>query len=217
GRVAGTEQGHDDRQPHHDLRGGDDHREERDDLAVEVAVHAGEGDEREVAGVEHQLDAHEHHDRVAPDQHTSGADGEQQRRQVQVVDGIHFDASSARLKVGGSIARRSRRSSARCSSARRSLSASWDTSRTWPRSRSVLLTVRSEGVPSGSRPAMSTALCRAYTPGAGSGGRYVPSRTRCSASSRWVLARSVRSRWVSTMAPTAAAISRAPVISKANT
>ncbi|CAM5481094.1 hypothetical protein SAURM35S_00112 [Streptomyces aurantiogriseus] len=64
---------------------------------------------------------------------------------------------------------------------------------------------------------MSTALCRAYTPGAGSGGTFVPSRTRCSASSRWVLARSVRSRWVSTMAPTAAVMSRAPVISKAKT
>ena len=35
---------------------------------VEVAVDAGERDEREVRGVEHQLDAHEHDDRVAPHQ-----------------------------------------------------------------------------------------------------------------------------------------------------
>src|SRR6185312_2534879 len=67
--------------------------EERDHLTVEVTVHAGERDEREVDRVEHQLDEHEHHERVAPQQHTGRADGEQQRRQIQVVSRVH-DASS---------------------------------------------------------------------------------------------------------------------------
>lgn len=34
----------------------------------------------QVAGVEHQFDAHEHDDGIAPQQHPGGADGEQQRR-----------------------------------------------------------------------------------------------------------------------------------------
>ena len=37
----------------------------------------GQGDEAEVDGVEHQLDAHEHHERVAPHEHADGADAEQ--------------------------------------------------------------------------------------------------------------------------------------------
>ena len=45
---------------------------------------AGEGDEGEVDGVEHQLDAHEHHQRVAPDQQADGADGEQHGGQHEV-------------------------------------------------------------------------------------------------------------------------------------
>ena len=49
GRAAGPEDGHDDRQADDDLGGGHDHHEEGDDLAVEVAVLPGEGDEREVA------------------------------------------------------------------------------------------------------------------------------------------------------------------------
>ena len=43
-----------------DLGGGDDHHEEHGRLAVDVAEPDGERDEREVDGVEHQLDAHEH-------------------------------------------------------------------------------------------------------------------------------------------------------------
>ena len=57
--------------------------------AVEVTVQPGEGDESQVDRVEHQLDAHEHHDRVAPQQHTGSANGEQQCREVEVILRIH--------------------------------------------------------------------------------------------------------------------------------
>src|SRR5689334_14516897 len=83
GRAAGAEDGHDDRQPDHDLRGGDHHHEEGGHLTVEVAVDPGEGDQREVRGVQHQLDAHEHHDRVAAGEHPDAADREQDRGQHQ--------------------------------------------------------------------------------------------------------------------------------------
>ena len=110
-------------------------------------------DEGEVAGVEHQLDAHEDHDRVAPDQHAGGADGEQQGCQIEVVDRIHLTPPLGRARVasrpaptagpgrGAGPAGRSER----CSSALRSASASLDTSRIWPRPRSVWLTVSSDG------------------------------------------------------------------------
>src|SRR5690349_11608541 len=42
GRMTGAEDRHDDRQTDDDLGRGDDHREEGDDLPVEVAVHPGE-------------------------------------------------------------------------------------------------------------------------------------------------------------------------------
>src|SRR5918998_362744 len=57
GRASGAEDGHDDREADHDLGSGHHHHEEGGDLAVEVAVLLGERDQREVRGVEHQLDA----------------------------------------------------------------------------------------------------------------------------------------------------------------
>src|SRR5205823_5056668 len=89
GRATGAEDRHDDREPDDDLGRGHDHHEERDDLPVERAVDPGEGDERQVDRVEHQLDAHEHDDRVAADEHTGRADGEQHGRQVEVVVRAH--------------------------------------------------------------------------------------------------------------------------------
>jgi hypothetical protein len=63
---------------------------------------------------------------------------------------------------------------------------------------------------------MSTALCRAYVPGPGSGaGR--PLATRSRDRSRWVGLGVMRSRCASTMAPSAAVISRALVTSNGNT
>src|SRR6201998_4143412 len=69
-----------------------------------MAVHPRERDERQVDGVEHQLDAHEHHDGVAAQQHACGPDGEQQRRKVKVISRIHdappFTASTGKAWAG---------------------------------------------------------------------------------------------------------------------
>src|SRR4029450_536235 len=58
-------------------------------MALGGAVDAGEGDEAEVHRVEHQLDRHEDHDRVAAKKHPCRADREQECRQVEVVRRIH--------------------------------------------------------------------------------------------------------------------------------
>src|SRR3954471_14126982 len=76
GGPSGPVDRHDDREADDDLRGGDDHHEERDDLAVDAPVRAGEGDQRQVDRVEHQFDAHEHDDGVAPHQDTHGPNRE---------------------------------------------------------------------------------------------------------------------------------------------
>src|SRR4030095_12912230 len=55
GGPAGPVDRHDDRETDDDLGGGDDHDEERHDLAVESAGGAGEGHQRQVHRVEHQL------------------------------------------------------------------------------------------------------------------------------------------------------------------
>src|SRR4051794_10479463 len=72
GGAAGPVDRHDDRQADDDLGRGDHHDEERDELAVEGAAGPGEDDQGQVHRVEHQLDAHEDDDRVAPDQHPDG-------------------------------------------------------------------------------------------------------------------------------------------------
>src|SRR3954453_15096771 len=90
GRATGAEDGHDDREPDDHLGRGHHHHEEGGDLAVEVAVLLGEGDECEVRGVEHQLDAHEHDDRVAPRQHAHAADREQDPGEDDVRRDVHW-------------------------------------------------------------------------------------------------------------------------------
>src|SRR5215469_5849908 len=89
---AGPEDRHQDREADDDLRGGHHHHEERDDLPVQVPVHPRERDEGQVARVQHQLDAHEHDDGVAPHEHAGSADHEQDHRQGHVVDGTHESA-----------------------------------------------------------------------------------------------------------------------------
>src|SRR5690606_9997311 len=89
GGPTGAEDGHDDREADDDLRRRDDHDEEREHLPGHVAVHAGERDEREVGRVGHELDAHEHDDRVAAQQHGRGADREEDRREHEVVGELH--------------------------------------------------------------------------------------------------------------------------------
>src|SRR5438132_1653979 len=87
GRAVAV-RGKDDREPDGDL-GCRDHEHEHDEHAAsliervaraELAGAPREGDEREVARVQHELDAHEDHDRVAADEHTGGADEEQDGR-----------------------------------------------------------------------------------------------------------------------------------------
>src|SRR6185295_3118382 len=90
---ARPEDRHQDREADDDLRGRHHHHEERDDLPVQVPVHPGERDEREVARVQHQLDAHEHDDGVAPHEHADAADHEQDHGQGHVVDRAHDSAS----------------------------------------------------------------------------------------------------------------------------
>lgn len=88
-----------------------------------------------------------------------------------------------------------------------------------PRATSTRLTESSLGVPSGSSAGVSTALCRAYTPGTGrpAASPGAPSVNRLIDSSFCVARGWVRSRWVSVMAPTAAVISSAATTSKAHT
>src|ERR1700757_3202435 len=148
GRPAGAENRHDDGQADDHLAGGHHHREERHHLTVELAVHACERDEREIASVQHQLDTHEHHDRVAPQQHSHGTDREQQRRQIQVVERTH--ARPFPLRASGS-------------------SASFPLMSTG-RGVSTFDTDSSEYEPSGNSAGTSTALWRGKKPGVGQGG-----------------------------------------------
>src|SRR3954453_21314164 len=66
GAGAASHQCDDDAEADNDLGGGNDQHEEHDGLAADVVEGMGERDECEVDGVEHQLDAHEHHEGVAP-------------------------------------------------------------------------------------------------------------------------------------------------------
>src|SRR5687767_2785094 len=70
-----------DREPDGDLGGRNDEDEGHEDAAalVDGAVAAREGDEGEVRGVQHELDAHEDDDGVAPHEH-AGAPDEEERR-----------------------------------------------------------------------------------------------------------------------------------------
>src|SRR5579863_10058458 len=68
GVPAAAEDGHHDAEAHDDLGGGHHESEEHERLATDVVEHAGEGHEGEVGGVEHELDAHEHDEHVAPDE-----------------------------------------------------------------------------------------------------------------------------------------------------
>jgi hypothetical protein len=52
-------------------------------------VHARERDQREVAGIEHQLEAEQHHERVAAGEHAARADHEDERRQDEEPDDVH--------------------------------------------------------------------------------------------------------------------------------
>src|SRR5206468_5878217 len=93
---AAAEDGDDDGQSDGSLGSGRGDDEEHRRVPGEEASHrrvrhqrkARERQEREVDRVEHQLDAHQDDDRVAPQDHAGGAEGEQQRGQDEVVLGL---------------------------------------------------------------------------------------------------------------------------------
>src|SRR6478735_6736622 len=223
GTAPAAEDGHDDRQPDDHLGGGHHHHEEREDDAIEVAPDVREGHQRQVHGIEHQLDAHEHHDCVFPDQEANRSDAEQQRGQDQVVVRGHRSPSCA----GGAPADPRAPPSTSSSSARLGCSA-LSISVTELPLRNRLATrslsensTRSDTDPGAMDPSGSSAGVAfdddlANTPGPGTGeirSERIRSCTRC----RWVFrSPGAFSMWVSTMAPVAAVISSALVSSNGN-
>src|SRR5699024_2339018 len=176
-----------------------------------------ESDQRQVHGVQHQLDAHEHHDRVAPYQHTNSTDREQQRGQQQIVRGCHWSRSPS--SPGSSATDPDRSPISACGSGAASTPA------TRHRSASRLLTevdsISSDNdsgatEPSGNSAGVATEFCVANTPspGFGEGRSYWP-RQRASTRSRCVGFPALLCRLVkaNTIAPIAAVISRAEVSS----
>src|SRR5579864_4441802 len=89
-RLAVPEQADHDREPDRGFRGRDGHDEEDDDLAVRGAQRPSERDERQVHGVQHDLDRQQDRNEVAPREDTGGPDREQNGREHQiVVEGHH--------------------------------------------------------------------------------------------------------------------------------
>src|SRR5207245_2979219 len=90
---AAAEDGDDDGEAHRGLRGGGGDHEEHRRVAREKAAHrrvghqweAGDREEGQIHGIEHQLDAHEDDDRVSPQHDAGGAEREQHRRQHEIM------------------------------------------------------------------------------------------------------------------------------------
>src|SRR5581483_10635145 len=95
GALAPPEDRHDQRQADHDLGRRHHQGEEHEDLPADVVEHTGEGDEGQVHGVEHQFDAHEHDQGVAPDEQADGADAEDDGGEGQVpgAGNVHCSCS----------------------------------------------------------------------------------------------------------------------------
>src|SRR5258708_15417291 len=109
-RPATPERAVRDREPDRRFRGGHRHHEEDDDLAVGTAMRPAEGDERQVDGVEHDLDRQQDRDQVAPNEHAGRADAEQHRRQHEVVvqRRVHRNSSLRASTTAPTIATRIR-------------------------------------------------------------------------------------------------------------
>src|SRR4051794_33916026 len=90
---AAAVHGDDHAEPDRDLARRDDHDYHCEDLAVAVAVHAAEADQREVGRVEHQLEAEQDDQRVAPREHAAGADAEHEGRHDDVPGDAHQPAT----------------------------------------------------------------------------------------------------------------------------
>ena len=81
-----AEQEHEDGEDDRGFRSGNGQDEEHEDLARHVAQVAGECDEVEIHGEQHELDRHQHDDHVAAVQENArDADREQDRAQNEVV------------------------------------------------------------------------------------------------------------------------------------
>src|ERR1700754_1992055 len=109
-RQPAPEQRDDETEADRDLTGRDDHDDQREDLPAHVAVVARERDERQVGGVEHQLEAQQDDERVAAREHAGDADAEDQRRDHQVPGDAHRFAgppASSIVSPGASDAVRS--------------------------------------------------------------------------------------------------------------
>src|SRR5215475_1023453 len=161
---AGTEDRYQDRQSHDHFRGRDHHHEERDHLAVHLAVHPRESDERQVDRVQHELDTHEDDHCVAAHEYADGADHEQDHGERHEVSRAHDRGPSRPFPLvsspsgwavlpgtpgppdpGGSTPLASRRASSTASAAP-------------GRCAMTGLTETAAGVPSGSSAGKSTAL-----------------------------------------------------------
>src|SRR4051794_37037228 len=99
GAGAAAQDRDDDAQADDNFGGGDDEHEEHRRLPADVAQLHGEGDERQVDRVEHQLDAHEQHERVASHHHAERTDSEQNGGEDHVPRGgrLHDGAHVATL------------------------------------------------------------------------------------------------------------------------
>ena len=80
---------HDHAQPDAHLARRDGHHDQRQHLPVAVAPHARERDQREVRAVEHQLEAQQHDERIAPHDHADRAEREDDRRHGQIPADRH--------------------------------------------------------------------------------------------------------------------------------
>src|SRR5450759_2651583 len=99
-RLLVPEYRNDDRQAHRGLGRGDGYDQQRNHRRVRLERgHEGaEGEDGQVDGVEHQLDRHQHADRIAAGEEAEGSDGEEQARKDQVgVERIAHRRSSLGL------------------------------------------------------------------------------------------------------------------------
>src|SRR5215204_371987 len=104
-RFAVTEDGDDDAEADGGFGGRDRHHDEDEELPRHVTEVTGEGDERQVDGVEHQLDAHEHLDGVALDDDADHPDGEQHGRERQIPGQRNHLSSSPPARPAAASAR----------------------------------------------------------------------------------------------------------------
>src|SRR5665213_2187386 len=100
GAWFASKDGDDDAEADDDLCCRDYENEEDGDLSTDVVQLTGERDERQVRGVQHQLDAHDHHEHVSPDEQADRADRKDHRSECEIPGGgdtHRSDASSSAL------------------------------------------------------------------------------------------------------------------------